>query len=105
MDNLIIVSLFGFLLLSSLTQKLANDMRGLYDCVKLILPQTMRNVRGLIRLSSKDSYIRNIQQLMTEVIIYLKDLSQPIMNKIFMLRNIPYCKRNLRDLDNNKVEL
>ena len=71
-------------------------MRGLYQCVKLILPQTMANFRGLIKRSNKHSHIRNIQQPM-------KDLSQPIMIKIFMLRNIPYYKRNLRDLYNNKV--
>ena len=45
-------------------------------------------------------HIRNIQQPMTEIFKYLKDISPPIMNKIFRLKNIPCTIRNPRDLDN-----
>ena len=50
-------------------------------------------------LSKQDvvnTHIRNIQQLMTEIFKYLKDISPNIMNEIFRLRNVPYTIRNPR---------
>ena len=44
-------------------------------------------------------HIRNIQQLIIEILKCLKGVSPPIMNEIFRLRNISYTIGNSRDLD------
>ena len=38
-------------------------------------------------------------QLMIEIFKCLKGISPPIMNEIFRLRNIPYTRRNPRDIN------
>ena len=43
-------------------------------------------------------HIRNTEQLIIEIFRYLKSLSPPLTNEIFIFRNIPYPIRNPKDL-------
>ena len=80
-DNSIIVLIYGGLVLKDLTEKSTNFKRGYYDYVKMITPGGMTNF-----------WANKAWQT------FMSFLSPPIMNEIFMLRNIPYTMRNPRDL-------
>ena len=64
-------------------------MRGLYDYVKMITIGAMTTFEqiSLTKHSYKDYSATNDRS------------TPPIMNKIFMLRNMPYTLRNSRDLN------
>ena len=68
-------------------------MRGVYDCVHLVLWRTLEQTRLSKNSCKKDSADNGWD------FKCLQGLSLPIMNETFMSRNIPYIIRNLRGLD------
>lgn len=83
------VLLFGCLLPLSLTEKPTKCMRDLYVYVIMI------TLRGITKFYAN----KIIQQLTIEIFRCPKVLFPPIMNKIFMLRNITFKINILRDIN------
>ena len=88
-DNSLNVLLFGCLLPLSLTEKPTKCMRDLYVYVIMI------TLRGITKFYAN----KIIQQLTIEIFRCPKVLFPPIMNKIFMLRNITFKINILRDIN------